>query len=183
MKITRIFRKWYFRHIVVYISICCACMNLLQSTVSATPSGASVAAGSADIVQSNNTTNVEMLSSQAVINWQSLDTSSNEVINFLRNSDFAVLNRVIEGGATQFDGSLFAQNGTVFIVNPNGIVFGPTAYIEAMNFVGSGLDIKDMDFMSGLYTFEGGHGAVINNGEINAQSVALHPHREGLPDE
>ncbi|GAG20256.1 unnamed protein product, partial [marine sediment metagenome] len=139
----------------------------------ATPAAADVVAGSAAIVQNGNTINVQMLSSRAVINWDSLDTSYNETLNFLKDSNFAVLNRVINGGPTQFNGSLFAENGSVFIVNTRGIVFGPTAYIRASQFVGSSLDIRNTDFMNGKYAFTGGNGAVVNHGDITAESVAL----------
>jgi filamentous hemagglutinin family protein len=114
-----------------------------------------------------------MVSSRAVINWDSLDTSYNETLNFLKESNFAVLNRVVNGGVTRFDGSLFAENGSVFIVNTQGLVFGPTAYIQASQFVGSSLNITNTDFMDGQYAFAGGNGAVVNQGDITAQSVAL----------
>jgi len=139
----------------------------------ATPTAAEVVAGSAAVVQADNTTNVQMVSNRAVINWESLDTSYNETLNFLKESNFAVLNRVINGGATRFDGSLFAENGSVFIVNTQGLVFGPTAYIRASQFVGSSLDITNTDFMNGQYAFAGGNGAVVNQGDITAHSVAL----------
>lgn len=139
----------------------------------ATPTAADVVSGSAAVVQSGNTTNVQMLSSRAVLNWDSLDTSYNETLNFLKESNFAVLNRVINGGPTQFYGSLFAENGSVFFVNTRGLVFGPTAYIQANQFVGSSLDITNTDFMNGQYAFSGGSGAVVNQGDIIAQSVAL----------
>ena len=89
-------------------------------------------------------------SARAVINWDSLDTASQEVLEFLKASgNFAVLNRVIQGGTTQFDGSLFGNQGHIIIVNPHGIVFGPTALVQASKFTASSLDITNKDFMDG----------------------------------
>jgi len=110
-----------------------------------------------------------------VINWDSLNTNSSEILQFLKASgNFAVLNRVIQGGATQFDGSLFGNQGHVIIVNPNGIVFGPTALIQAHKFTASALDMANTDFMNGIYNFTGGGvGEVANYGDISADQVAL----------
>ena len=54
-----------------------------------------------------------------------------------------------------------------------GIVFGPTAIVQAYKFTASSLNISDTDFMNGIYRFAGGNGAVINNGNITAQQVNL----------
>ncbi len=173
MKITRRLQQRYFKLSLVCIMACWMFLNMSLPVAQAAPTAAEVVAGSAAVVQADNTTNVQMFSNRAVINWDSLDTSYNETLNFLKESNFAVLNRVINGGPTRFDGSLFAENGSVFIVNTRGLVFGPTAYIQASQFVGSSLDITNTDFMNGQYAFAGGSGAVINQGDIIAQNVAL----------
>jgi filamentous hemagglutinin family protein len=142
MKILVKLYKRYSKQSLAFITACCVFLNMSLPVTNATPTAAEVVAGSAAVVQSGNTINVQMSSSQAVINWDSLDTSYNETLNFLKDGNFAVLNRVINGGPTRFDGSLFAENGSVFIVNTQGLVFGPTAFIQASQFVGSSLDIK-----------------------------------------
>jgi len=173
MKITRRLQKIYFKQSLACITACCMFLNMSLPVAQATPTAADIVAGSAAVVQNGNTINVQMLSSRAVINWDCLDTSYNETLNFLKESNFAVLNRIINGGPTRFDGSLFAENGSVFIVNTRGLVFGPTAYIRASQFVGSSLDITNTDFMNGQYAFAGGNGAVVNHGDITARRVAL----------
>ncbi|MHC5122097.1 MAG: two-partner secretion domain-containing protein, partial [Planctomycetota bacterium] len=88
--------------------------------------------------------------------------------------NFAVLNRVIAGDATQFDGSLFGNQGHIIFVNPNGIVFGPSAVIQARKFTASALDIANTDFMNGVYMFSGdGLGEIANYGDISAEQIAL----------
>jgi len=139
------------------------------------PKNPKVVRGRAGVGQKGNTTTVNMRSGRAVINWDSLNTSSNEILQFLKaNGGFAVLNRVMRGGATQFNGSLFGNQGHIVIVNPQGIVFGPTALVQAYKFTASALDITDTDFMNGIYNFAGGGvGKVANYGKISAEQVAL----------
>jgi len=143
--------------------------------VRATPTNPDIVVGDAGVTQTGNTTNVDILSSRTVINWDSLDTNASEILQYLHDGgSFAVLNRVMQGDATQFNGSLLANQGTIIIVNPKGIVFGPTSLIQAANFTASSLDISNTDFMNGDYNFSGdGVGQVANYGNISAEKVAL----------
>ena len=141
----------------------------------ATPTNGNIVEGQAGVSQIANTTTVDVMTSNAVINWDSLDTTSAEVLQFLHDGGhFAVLNRVIQGGMTQFDGSLFGNQGTIIVVNPNGIAFGPTALIQAYQFTASSLNLSNENFMNGVYQFAGGGmGDVSNYGNISAEQVAL----------
>ena len=143
--------------------------------VYAAPDNPDVVAGAAGVTQAGNTTNVDVMSSRAVINWDSLDTNSSEILQYLHEGgNFAVLNRVMQGGATQFNGSLLANQGTIIIVNPKGLVFGPTSLVQAASFTASSLDISNTDFMDGVQNFAGdGMGEVANYGNISAEQVAL----------
>ncbi|MHC5101390.1 MAG: two-partner secretion domain-containing protein [Planctomycetota bacterium] len=153
-----------------YILVFCI-VNMPLSAVN----NPNVVGGSADVARDGNTTTVDVLSSKAIINWDSLDTNASEVLQFLHaGGNFAVLNRVIAGDATQFDGSLFGNQGHIIFVNPNGIVFGPSAVIQARKFTASALDIANTDFMNGVYMFSGGGlGEIANYGDISAEQIAL----------
>ncbi|MEX5333610.1 two-partner secretion domain-containing protein, partial [Pseudomonas paraeruginosa] len=67
--------------------------------------------------------------------------------------------------------------GRVFLVNPNGVVFGKTAQVNVGGLVASTLDISDKDFLDGNYRFSGKSTAQVSNaGSLNASeggSVAL----------
>ncbi|MFG9119987.1 GLUG motif-containing protein, partial [Pseudomonas paraeruginosa] len=86
------------------------------------------------------------------------------------------LNRVVGTNGSQILGKLDA-NGKVFLVNPNGVVFGKTAQVNVGGLVASTLDISDKDFLDGNYRFSGKSTAQVSNaGSLNASeggSVAL----------
>jgi filamentous hemagglutinin family protein len=130
-----------------------------------------VVSGTAAIVQSANTTNINQSSNSAVINWQSFSIGSTSAVNFNQPGATSVtLNRVTGNAQSVIDGVLNA-NGNVFLINSNGILMDSTARISTGGFVASTLDIADSDFMSGKYTFTANGsqaGSVINLGTITA---------------
>jgi large exoprotein involved in heme utilization and adhesion len=65
-------------------------------------------------------------------------------------------------------GSLNA-NGQVFVLNPNGVLFGPNASVNVGGLVASTLDMDSKSFVNGSQVLEGGGaGAVVNQGRITA---------------
>jgi hypothetical protein len=81
------------------------------------------------------------------------------------------LNRVVGQDPSSILGAL-QSNGRVFLINPNGIVFGPSAQIDVAGLVASTLNLSDADFLAGRLRFTEvpGAGAVVNQGAINAAS-------------
>ena len=84
-----------------------------------------------------------------------------------------MLNRVTGGlGASTIDGTLTA-NGRVFLVNRDGMLFGPNAVINTAGFLATTHDIKNDDFMAGRYNFNipgRPDASIVNQGHITAQS-------------
>ncbi len=107
--------------------------------------------------------------SHAIIHWDGFSTDLGETIHFDQlNSNSSVLNRVIGGSESALMGSLLS-NGKVYLINPNGVLIGPGARIEAASFIASTLDILDADFLSDcalLFSGTSGH-SVINLGQIS----------------
>jgi large exoprotein involved in heme utilization and adhesion len=83
---------------------------------------------------------------------------------------------VIGGNGSQIDGQISA-NGRVFLVNPNGVLFGSGAQVNVGGLVASTQNLSDADFLAGNYRFSGSSTqAVTNDGTITAAeggSVAL----------
>lgn len=144
--------------------------------VYASPTGGAVTAGSASISTGAGTTLVTQTTANAVINWQSFNIGLGETVRFVQPSSNAVaLNRVLGPDPSTILGNLTA-NGKVFLMNPNGVLFGKGAQVNVGGLVASTLDLADSDFMAGRYHFSNaGAGTVRNQGSINADGgyVAL----------
>ncbi|HTN94301.1 MAG TPA: YDG domain-containing protein [Gallionella sp.] len=139
----------------------------------AQPVGGVVSAGTGTIDQSvANTTTVNQTTQNLAINWQSFNTISSETVQFTQPGASSIaLNRVLDGNPTSFFGSLSA-NGQVFVLNPNGVLFGSTAQVNVGGLVASTLSLSDTDFMAGnnVFTNVGAVGTVDNQGTLNAAS-------------
>lgn len=135
------------------------------------PQGGVVAAGTASISQAApNQLNINQLSQQAVINWNSFNIGGQASVNFVQpNSTASILNRVLSAEPSQIFGQLRA-NGQVYIVNPNGIVFGSGSRVDAGAIVASTLNITDANFMAGNNHFVRGSatGTITNQGKLTS---------------
>lgn len=139
-----------------------------SSTVASNPV---VQAGSASVtgLGTPNVT-VNQATQLAAINWTSLGNNTGDVLRFVQPSASAVaLNRVVGADPSHFLGSLIA-NGSVIVINPNGVFFGPGSQVNVNGLIASSLNITDSNFLSGRYVFEGlpSAGMVRNEGQITA---------------
>jgi filamentous hemagglutinin family protein len=103
----------------------------------------------------------------AVINWNGFSIGVNELTRFQQFANLAVLNRVTGNELSSILGAL-QSDGRVFLINPNGIVFGANARIDTAGLVASSLGLSDQDFLANRLRFTEvpGAGAVVNNGVI-----------------
>ena len=142
---------------------------------SAGPEGASVVGGAATISgQGGPAVIVNQSTSSAVINWNTFNIRANESVRFNQPSASSVaLNRVTGGlGPSEIMGSLTA-NGRVFIINRDGILFGPGSVVNTAGFLATTNDIKNADFMAGRYNFNipgRPDASIVNQGRITATS-------------
>lgn len=138
----------------------------LTGTAVANPTGPAVVNGTASIVQNGNLLQITN-SPNTILNWQSFSIGANEITRFVQQSaSSAVLNRVVTQNPSTILGAL-QSNGRVFIVNPNGILFGTGAQVDVAGLVASTLNLSDADFLAGRMRFTDGLGAgVVNQGNI-----------------
>src|SRR2546423_9844910 len=150
-----------------------ALMPLAMTGASAGPNGGTVVGGSATINNpgSANVT-VNQQSDKAIINWRLFDIGVGERTTFVQpNANSIALNRVTGGlGPRQIFGSPDA-NGKVFIVNRDGIIFGPRALITTAGLLATPSDIKNDDFMARRFNFQipgRPDASIVNMGTITA---------------
>ncbi|KJV36368.1 YDG domain-containing protein [Luteibacter yeojuensis] len=131
------------------------------------PGGGQVVAGSGSINQVGNTTTIQQGSQKLSINWQTFDIGADQTVNFVQPGASAIaVNRVLGNSGSEIFGHLNA-NGQVWLINPNGVLFGKDAQVNVGGIVASTLDLADDGSASGTVRFAGnGRGKVVNQGSI-----------------
>ncbi|HHJ35124.1 MAG TPA: filamentous hemagglutinin N-terminal domain-containing protein, partial [Gammaproteobacteria bacterium] len=143
---------------------------LVVSGVQANPGGASVVHGSVTFSQPNSNTLNVTNTPGAIINWQQFGIDQGEITRFIQqSSNSTVLNRIIGQDPSTILGQL-NSNGKVFLVNPNGIIFGKDAVVNTAGLISSTLDISNQDFLDGRMHFADLQNAaeILNQGFISA---------------
>ena len=126
-----------------------------------------VVSGQATFAQKGNVFSITN-TPNAVINWQSFSVAKGAVTEFIQQStSSAVLNRIVGQDPSQILGSL-QSNGQVYLINPNGIVFGANAQVDVNGLVASSHRLSTEDFLAGrrIFSSEQGAGSVSNLGRI-----------------
>ncbi|EBM6148997.1 filamentous hemagglutinin N-terminal domain-containing protein [Salmonella enterica] len=133
------------------------------------PTGGQIVGGQGSISTSGNQMTIHQQTQNMATNWHSFDIGKNNTVQFVQpDSSSVALNRVTGASGSQIMGTLKA-NGQVFILNPNGVLFGKNARVDVGALVASTKNISTADFMKGQYTLsgEGNPGAqVINQGSL-----------------
>jgi filamentous hemagglutinin family protein len=102
------------------------------------PSGGRAVSGAAEIgAPESGRMTVTQTGPRAVVNWESFSVGAGNRVDFAQpGRDAAILNRVTGPLGSRIDGTVSAD-GRVFLVNPSGVVVGPTGRVEAGGFVGA----------------------------------------------
>jgi filamentous hemagglutinin family protein len=139
--------------------------------VRAAPQGSQITTGSGQVTQTGKITTVQQNSQNLALNWQSFNVGANETVNFVQPSASAIaVNRVLGNSGSEILGHVNA-NGQVWLINPNGILFGKGSQVNVGGLVATTLDSDAANFSAAAKTFGGsGSGSVINQGTINAAS-------------
>ncbi len=186
----KITRHFYLRQIVASVLVSIMLLGMPVQVALANPNptpGAlpyGVLSGTSPGVGVNTagfTMNVNSNPGQTVINWRNFDIGVGSTVNFNQSSGW-VLNQVYpeygDGMATGINGHLNALNCGVIVTNPRGMVFGPTAFVDAQSFIASSLRMNKGKFLNGQFEFSStlGYGngitSVMPGARINAQNLA-----------
>src|SRR5256886_12293071 len=113
------------------------------------PAGGTVVGGAATIQgQGGPAVIVNQSSSSAIINWNTFNIGVRESVRFNQpGASSVVLNRVTGGlGPSEILGTLTA-NGRVFVINRDGILFGPNALVNTAGLPAPTPHTKKSDIM------------------------------------
>jgi filamentous hemagglutinin family protein len=96
---------------------------------------------------------IQQTADKAILNWESFNVGKNTTVDFKQQADWAVLNRVNDPNArpSQIQGQV-KGDGTVLVLNRNGIVFGGTSQVDTRNLVAAAAHLDDAGFKAnGIY--------------------------------
>ncbi|MDO9403537.1 MAG: filamentous hemagglutinin N-terminal domain-containing protein [Polaromonas sp.] len=148
------------RPLAVAVLLVC---SAVQAHAQALPNGATVINGTAGINTFSNGLQV-VNSPGAIIHWDSFSIGNGRTVRFDQlTSQSAVLNRVTGNAHSEILGAL-QSNGRVFLLNPNGILFGAGARVDVAGLLASTLDISNEDFLAGNYRFSCFNATVCESG-------------------
>ncbi len=108
----------------------------------------------------------------AIFNWASFNIGSGNTVTFQQPSVSSVaLNRIYDPNVSTISGNLKA-NGQVYLVNPNGILFGSGANVNVGGLIASTLDISDQRITGGLLnSISAGNPAFSNNATLTGSTL------------
>lgn len=159
---------------------------LAASSAQALPTGGKAVKGSIAVSTSGSIMNVVQRSNKenrAIVNWNTFNVASRETLNFQQpNARSLLVNRVVGLCSSlchsMIDGTVTA-NGNIMLINPNGILFGPTARVDVNGLAATTIDFSNLALMSvGPMLSDLARnraGFVVNNGSLTVRSglVAL----------
>ncbi|MDN2674794.1 filamentous hemagglutinin family protein [Janthinobacterium sp. SUN026] len=126
-------------------------------------------------VDGRSNVSIEQTADKAILNWETFNVGRNTTVEFRQQKEWAVLNRVNDPNArpSQIQGQIKAD-GTVLIVNRNGIVFNGSSQVNTRNLVAAAAQIDDGQFKtSGIYTANASQPSFTNaQGKVEIQAGA-----------
>ncbi len=105
------------------------------------------------------TVTINQTAAQAILSWNTFNVSRNTTVDFNQqgNTNWVALNEIAASGVpSQILGSIKAS-GQVYLINPNGIIFGGASQINAGSLIASSGNINTSQFLAnGIYSTEAG---------------------------
>lgn len=120
-----------------------ACGFALPGLAQMLPSGFSTPTGgvSSSVNAAGNVMTIDQSVQRGIANWDTFSIGSGATVNVRQpNASAVLLNRVTGESMSNIDGALNA-NGHVYLINPNGILFGQGARVSVGGIVASTLDL------------------------------------------
>ncbi len=130
------------------LSIAIALALASQAQAQPTIANMTGSTGVSSVVTSGSLTTITTSAGRATSTWNNFNIGAGQAVNVIQPSaGSAFLARISSATPTTISGSL-TSNGSVWLVNPNGIMFGSSAVINVNSLVASTLGITDADFLA-----------------------------------
>ncbi|HEY4079018.1 MAG TPA: filamentous hemagglutinin family protein [Rhizomicrobium sp.] len=154
--------------------------GLLTWEGASAPTQASDASGNANVT-------VHQTQSRAILSWQSFNVGKKTTLNFDQqgNKDWVALNRVVgaDTAPSQILGNIKAD-GTVLVINQNGVIFGGSSQVNVHSLVASTLDVGSPGYFDGntpvFFTIAQRNRGFLDNGFLGAADAT--PPTNGQPN-
>ncbi|ATX62757.1 two-partner secretion domain-containing protein [Yersinia hibernica] len=138
--------------LAILMGLALGTLPLLVFAHPALPVNGNIVVGQGELDINHTSLTVTQHSDKLAINWASYDIAQgNSAIYHQPGPQSIALNRVLGRDASQIYGNLKA-NGQVFLLNPNGILFGKGAQVDVGGLVASTKVMSNPDFAAGRYT-------------------------------
>lgn len=94
---------------------------------------------------------INQTSARAIYQWRSFNIGADSHVRFnMPDANSSALNRVDRGAAPSAIFGQLSSNGTVYLLNGNGILFGNSARVDVRSLIASTLNLGNDDYVSGL---------------------------------
>lgn len=145
--------------------------GILNPKAFALPTGGQSVSGNVQFQQSGQTMTVSSQAQRSIAEYQSFNIGHGETVQFnLPARTSAILNRVVGQNPSEIMGAM-RSNGHVFLVNPSGVLFGPSAQVNVGALTVSTMQISNQDFLNGNLKFNTpGPGSIVNEGLIETET-------------
>ena len=167
------FLNWF---LIIFLSLTSTNSYVFAQNIDqfALPTGGQVVSGNIDINQpSVGRLDVNQTTQQGIVNWNTFNVGSSASVYFNQPTNKStILNNVVSGKSI-INGSIFS-NGRLILVNPTGILMGPTSAVRAEGAILSTLNITNQNFLNDNLSFSTDKLSKLTaSGKIDAQYVAL----------
>jgi filamentous hemagglutinin family protein len=124
-------------------------------------------------------------SQRAIATWQQFNVGKNTTVYFNQSAgntsagnSWTVLNRIdATGSPSQILGSIKAE-GTVLVINPNGIVFGAGSQVNVHTLIAAAMDINSVNSGTNYGVFNSGNGDYLQVSTTASGGLILAPNNE-----
>ncbi|MDY7578470.1 filamentous hemagglutinin N-terminal domain-containing protein [Herbaspirillum sp. RTI4] len=160
------------RKTTMAVAVCAAWSTSAMAAapaLNALPVVSQIVSGVSGVTQSGNVMTITQAQQAGIIDFSSFNVGASALLTIRQSSAaWSLLARVTGTDPSQIYGQITAP-GSLTLINPNGIMVGPSGRIDVGSFIASTLNMSNDDFLAGRLTFAGGAtvGAVQNLGTIN----------------